>query len=129
MLNSRTVALALGFTFIAVTALGFIPNPLVSPDGLFAVNLAHNLVHLVTGLGFIVGVLMFTGRENLVIKVIGALYSVVAIVGFFTTGDMLLGVIHINQADRWLHLGLAVAITVCGYVFRPATSDRITHQG
>lgn len=120
MFNSRNVALALGITFVAVTVLGFIPNPLVSPHGLFAVNLAHNLVHLVTGLGFIVGALVFAGREDRVIKVIGGLYFLVAIIGFFTRGDMLLGIIHINQADRWLHLGLAMAILFAGYLFRPA---------
>lgn len=124
MLNSRNIALALGITFIAVAALGFVPNPLVSPHGLFAVNLAHNLVHLVTGLGFIAGALIFTGREDRVIKVIGALYALVAILGFFTSGDMLLGVIHINRADRWLHLGLAIAILTAGYLFHPA-QDRI----
>ncbi|MDF1693334.1 MAG: DUF4383 domain-containing protein [Zhongshania sp.] len=124
MFNSRNVALALGFTFIAVTVLGFIPNPLVSPHGLFAVNLAHNLVHLITGLGFIVSALVFAGREDRVIKVIGGLYFLVAIIGFFTRGDMLLGIIHINQADRWLHLGLAVAILFAGYLFRPET-DRV----
>jgi hypothetical protein len=123
MFNSRTIALALGIIFIAVAVLGFIPNPLVSPHGLFAVNLAHNLVHLVTGLGFIAGVVVFRGREDRVIKVIGAVYSLVAILGFFTSGDMLLGVIHINQADRWLHLGLAIAILAAGYLFRPATGS------
>lgn len=125
MFNSRNVALALGGTFIAVTVVGFIPNPLVSAHGLFAVNLAHNLVHLVTGLGFVVGALVFADREDRVIKVIGGLYVLVAIIGFFTSGDMLLGIIHINQADRWLHLGLAVAITACGYIFRPTTSGRV----
>lgn len=120
MFNSRNVALVLGITFIAVSILGFIPNPLVSPNGLFAVNFAHNMVHLVTGLGFIGGAFAFSGREDLVIKAIGGLYSLVAIVGFLTKGDMLLGVVHINQADRWLHLGLAVAILLAGYLFRPA---------
>ena len=127
MLNSRTVALALGIIFIAVAVLGFIPNPLVSPQGLFAVNLAHNLVHLVTGLAFIVGVLVFAGSEDRVIKVIGGLYFLVAIIGFFTRGNMLLGIIHINQADRWLHLGLAVAILFAGYLFHP-TKDRIVKE-
>jgi hypothetical protein len=27
---------------------------------------------------------------------------------------MLLGLVHINQADRWLHLGLAVVILATG---------------
>ena len=120
MLNSRTIGLTFGITFIAVAVLGFIPNPLVSPHGVFAVNLAHNLVHLLTGIAFIVLVLKFEGNENTVIKLIGAAYLAVAILGFFTTGDKLIGFIHINEADRWLHLGLAVVIIAAGYIFKPA---------
>lgn len=126
MLSSRTVGLALGVTFILACVMGFIPNPLVSPDGLFAVNVAHNMVHLVTGLAFIGGTLVYSGREDLVIKVIGTLYSLVAILGFLTEGDMLLGFVHINQADRWLHLGLAIAILACGFMFKPVKGHRIT---
>ena len=127
MFNSRNIALVFGVTFVAVAVLGFIPNPLVSPHGLFAVNLAHNLVHLVTGLAFIAGALVFPGREDRIIKVIGALYSLVAVLGFATSGDMLLGVIHINSADRWLHLGLAVAILGAGFLFKPA-QDRFAQS-
>ena len=29
---------------------------------------------------------------------------------------MLLGMVHINEADRWLHLGLAIAILASGFV-------------
>lgn len=120
MLTSRSVAISLGITFIAVAALGFVPNPLVSPGGLFAVNAAHNLVHLFTGVAFIAGAFAFRDRENLVTTVIGGVYAVVALLGFLTSGDMLLGIVHINQADRWLHLGLAVAILAAGFMFKPA---------
>lgn len=120
MLNSKNIAFLLGITFVLVAGLGFVPNPLVSPEGLFAVNAAHNMVHLLTGLAFIGGAIACKGREDTVIKVIGALYSVVAIVGFATSGNMLLGVVHINEADRWLHLGLAVAILAAGFLFKPA---------
>ncbi|ABD82025.1 DUF4383 domain-containing protein [Saccharophagus degradans] len=118
ILHSKNIALAFGFTFIAVALLGFVPNPLVSPHGVFAVNLAHNLVHLLTGVAFVAGVYLFRGREHKVILVLGGLYFAVAILGFFTKGDMLLGIVHINEADRWLHLGLALAILVSGMVFK-----------
>lgn len=119
MFNSRNIGIALGVIFVVVAALGFIPNPLVSPHGLFAVNIPHNLVHLFTGAGFLLGVSFFKGDEDLVIKVIGILYAAVAVLGFATSGDMLLGLVHINEADRWLHLGLAIAILAAGFVFRP----------
>lgn len=119
MLHSRNIAFAFGIVFILVALIGFIPNPLVSPEGLFAVNLAHNLVHLVTGAAFISGVLIYKGREDTVILSIGLLYMIVAILGFLTSGDRLLGVVHINQADRWLHLGLAIIILGSAVLFKP----------
>ena len=37
-LSAKTAAIVLGAVFILVGILGFIPNPLVSPTGLFAVT-------------------------------------------------------------------------------------------
>lgn len=119
LLHSRNIALAFGYTFIVVAALGFIPNPLVSPHGVFAVNLAHNFVHLLTGAAFVAGAYAFRGKERSAILVLGTMYFAVAILGFFTKSDMLLGVIHINEADRWLHLGLALVILASGLIFKP----------
>lgn len=120
MINIRNIAFAFGGTFILVAGLGFIPNPLVSPNGLFAVNAMHNIVHLLTGMSFIAGTLMWPHQVNRVVQVIGAAYFAVAILGFFTSGNMLLGIVHINEADRWLHLGLAIAILGAGFLFKPA---------
>lgn len=122
MLNSRTIGIVFGGIFIFAGLLGFIPNPLVSPHGIFAVNLAHNFVHVLTGVIFIILVMRFKNKEDVVIKSIGAAYMAIAVVGFFTTGDKLLGFIHINEADRWLHLGLAIAIIGAGFIFKPAQS-------
>jgi hypothetical protein len=36
-------------------------------------------------------------------------------VGFFTSGDMLLGLIQVNDADHWLHAALAVVILAAGF--------------
>lgn len=119
-MNIRNVCLALGWTFVVVGILGFIPNPLVYSDGFFVVNALHNLVHLFTGVAFILGAKLFEGKENLVVMGIGASYLVVAGLGFVTSGNMLLGMIHINEADRWLHLGLAFAILLPGILLRPA---------
>ncbi len=49
-LNAKTAAIVIGVIFLAVGILGFFPNPLVSPTGLFAVNTVHNLIHIVSGL-------------------------------------------------------------------------------
>ena len=117
-MNIRNVCFVLGWTFVASGTLGFIPNPLVSPDGFFVVNALHNFVHLLTGAAFIFGAIWFEGKEALVVKSIGVAYLAVAGLGFATSGDMLLGMVHINEADRWLHLGLAFAILLPGVLLQ-----------
>ena len=119
MLPSKLLANVFGIVFVLVGILGFIPNPLVSPDGIFAVNTMHNLVHILTGIVFFVGGRMGYAR-NTVIGV-GVAYVAVTVLGFLTPeGSMLLGLVHINEADRYLHAGLAVAILGAGFL---ATRD------
>ena len=116
-LTTKTAALVIGIIFIAVGLLGFVPNPLVSPTGLFAVNTAHNLIHLLTGVVIFAGAYSAFGARNTLL-VFGAVYAVVAIAGFIpglTTGNMLLGFIHVNDADKWLHVLLAIVILAAGY--------------
>ena len=55
MLSSKLLANLFGLAFIFAGLLGFVPNPLVAPDGVFAVNTMHNLVHIVTGVAFLAG--------------------------------------------------------------------------
>jgi hypothetical protein len=98
----------LGVVFIVVGLLGFIPNPLVSADGLFAVNAAHNLVHLISGLALLIGALALH-QARTTLWVVGIVYGLVALLGLFS-GDMLLGFIHINTADRLLHIALTIVL-------------------
>lgn len=86
-INARLVSLILGSVFILVGLVGFTPNPLVSETGLFAVNSAHNLVHIITGGAFVVGALKFIGRESLVLKAMGVGGIAVTIVNFLSEND------------------------------------------
>ena len=122
MMSSKNITIAFGSTFILVGLLGFIPNPLVSADGIFEVNPMHNLVHLLTGAAFLFGGLVLEGKEALTLKVVTVAYFGVAILGFLTSGNTLLGLVHINEADRWLHLGLAITMLAAAFVAtRPKT--------
>lgn len=114
MLPAKLITNVFGVTFILAGLLGFVPNPIVAPDGVFAVNTMHNLVHILTGAAFIAGGTFGFARQT--ILGIGIAYVAVTVLGILTTSDMLLGLVHINVADRWLHAGLAVAILAAGYV-------------
>ena len=112
MLTSRNICIAFGSIFVLAGFLGFIPNPIVSSEGIFETNAMRNLVHLLTGSAFLFGGLVLEGREGLALNIITAAYFGVALLGFLTNGDSLLGLVHINEADRWLHLGLAIAMLI-----------------
>ncbi len=116
MMTYKNMCLIFGAAFVSAGVLGFIPNPIVSSDGVFRVNTVHNLVHLLTGVGILVGGLFLPGKERLTLLVFGGAYFGVAVLGFMTSSDMLLGIVHINEADRWLHVGLSLAILTAALV-------------
>lgn len=120
MITPLLIARVFGATFVLVGLLGFVPNPIVSPDGLFGVNAMHNLVHLLTGAAFLAGAQFGYARQTTI--GIGIYYVAVTLIGFLTTSDMMLGLIHINVADRWLHAGLAAAILSAGILFTSSPS-------
>jgi hypothetical protein len=43
-MNARNAAILFGVVFILVGILGYIPNPIVGPTGLFATNSLHNVI-------------------------------------------------------------------------------------
>lgn len=116
-MNTKTAGLIIGIVFVVVGVLGFIPNPLVSPTGLFMVNTAHNLVHLVSGAVILAGVYSFGSALGL--KIIGVVYAIVAVLGLVVGGDMIMG-IAMNMADHWLHVVLAIVILLAGFALPDA---------
>jgi hypothetical protein len=114
-LNAKTAGIVIGAVFVVVGIVGFVPNPLVSPTGLFAVNTAHNLVHLLSGAAILACALSGVATA-LSLQIFGVVYALVAILGFFTHGTMLLGLIRVNHADHWLHVLLAVVILAAGFL-------------
>ena len=113
-MSAKMVALILGVIFVAVGILGFIPNPLVAPGGVFHVDTAHNVVHVVTGLVLLLGAYVLE-KPRATLQIVGVVYAVVAVLGFALPGDSLLGLVAMNEADRWLHVVLAVVILAAGF--------------
>jgi hypothetical protein len=112
--NAKTAALVLGFVFIIVGALGYVPNPIVGPSGNFVTNTVHNLIHIGSGIVLLLGAYSSLG-SSLALKVIGVVYAIVAVLGFLMPGDMMLGMVAMNGADRWLHVALAIVILYAGF--------------
>ena len=116
----KTFAIIFGAIFILVGALGFIPT--AAPDGhllgIFHVNPAHNIVHLLTGAVALICGLSSSHASQLFFRIFGIIYGGVAVLGFIMGDQPLLGIIANNHADAWLHAGIAVVSLALGFVFR-----------
>lgn len=126
-MNARMAAFVLGIIFIIVGVLGYIPNPLVGPAGIFVTNSLHNIVHIVSGIFLLIGV--YTAlTPSLALKILGVVYAIVAVAGFVMLkgSDGVMFGIAMNMMDHWLHVVLAIVILAAGFglpaVARPATA-------
>ena len=116
-MSARLISIILGIIFIAVGVLGFVPNPYVSATGLFEVDLAHNVVHLASGLLLLILPSIIGGKQSLLL--VGVVYAAVAALGFLHPTDttLIAGQIAVNEADRFLHVALAAVLLLAGLVF------------
>ncbi len=119
-----TAAKVWGFVFLLVGVLGFIPA--AAPDGMllgiFHINPAHNVVHLLTG-----AIALWAGytslhASKLYFLIFGAVYGLVAIIGFMAVDRPVFGFIANNRADAWLHLVIAVVSIGLGLMREPVTT-------
>ncbi len=116
----KTAAILFGVVFLAVGVLGFVPG--ITNDqmllGIFHVNAAHNVVHLLSG-----AVALWAGRTSAAyartyFRVFGVVYAVVAVLGFYVGNGMLLGLISNNMPDTWLHVAIAVVALALGFAVK-----------
>ena len=117
-MNTKSLTLFWAISFIAAGIIGFVPNPLVGPGSIFMTNTAHNLVHVVTAIAFFFFLTRSDGAQIKFMIGFGVTYFLVGILGFITLGSspegMLLGFIHINTMDNYLHIGLGLGIFCSG---------------
>lgn len=123
MISANLIANAFGATFVLVGLFGFVPNPIVAPDGIFAVNAAHNLLHVVVGAAFLAGA--WAGHARNTILALGVVGVALAVLGFATTSDMLLGILHVNDADRWLHALFAGIVLASWWISGQPNASRM----
>lgn len=105
-------------SFLLAFIISLFPNPIVGPEALFETNFLHDVVHLLTAIGFIIVALMSAKASIVFMKLFGIVYLAVGILGFIVLGDAergsLLGLIHINTLDNYLHVGLGITILASG---------------
>jgi hypothetical protein len=110
-----------GIAFIVAGILGFIPGITTEEGyllGIFHVDAAHNVIHLVSG-----AIALWVARQSesasrLYFQIFGVIYAVVALLGLFYGREPLLGFVAHNPADVVLHLVIAVIALYLGFVYR-----------
>ncbi|CAG0966548.1 hypothetical protein BURK1_00995 [Burkholderiales bacterium] len=121
----KKIGLAFGAVFVLVGLAGFVPA--LTPDGkllgLFAVNGAHNLVHIATGAIALGIALASPSALSMFFKVFGVVYGLVAVLGYFSGDQPILGLIAHNMADMWLHVAIAALSLWIGFGMR---NDAVT---
>jgi len=117
----KRVAMLFGAVFILVGVLGFVTTggmqmgDALNPPrllGLFPVNVAHNLVHLLFGVWGILAARSFAGAQAYC-KIGGIAYLVLACLAFVTPTTF--GLIPIGGNDIWLHALLGVVLAGVGF--------------
>jgi hypothetical protein len=126
-LTAISVAWAFAVSFYAAAAIGFLPNALLGEHGVFVTNTAHNVVHLLTGVGFTIVALTGSKASIVFMQAFGVIYALTGVIGFLATGRAgdahLLGLVHINTLDNFLHLGLGIAIGAAGWYFHARSAS------
>jgi hypothetical protein len=119
-MNTKTAAIAIGLAFIAIGILGFVSNPIVgsSHDAIFHTDQTHNIVHLVSGGLFLLLAIAAPGSVRGFLILFGIVYLGLGIYGVVTMGTeetkKLLGFLHVNKNDNYLHIGLGLIILLAG---------------
>ena len=125
-MTTKTAALIIGLIFVAVGLLGFIDNPIVgtSENAIFHADTVHNAVHIISGLLFIFVSLTAPASAGIVLKVFGAIYLAIGIIGLVQYGSSgmgkVLGFLHVNGNDNYLHIALGIVIFLAGFMKKPA---------
>jgi len=137
MKAGRYFALITGIAYLLIGLMGFVPSlvsePTVLPEyvaevgvrsgfgyllGLFPINTAHNIVHLVVGvLGILASIALDSSR--LYAGLLGIFYATLAVLGFIPAAQTMFGLIPIYGNDIWLHAGTAAIAIYFGFFATP----------
>lgn len=121
-MTTKNAALILGIIFLAVGILGFFPNPIIanSDDAVFHADTVHSIVHIVSGLLFVIVAVAVPASAGTVLKIFGAVYFLLGVWGLLTIGDegrtTLAGFLHVNGPDNYLHIALGLIIFLAGMI-------------
>lgn len=126
-MKTSTFALIFGLAYLAIGILGLLPITLTPPPadappttfayvygylfGLFPVNIALSLLHLVVGVW---GIAAWRGRASSIkyARDLAVLFGALAVLGLLPMTNTLFGMMPLDSGDVWLH---GVTAVIAGY--------------
>src|SRR3954452_16688 len=108
------VYLLVGLLGFAVTGgIGFVATKGGLLLGIFEVNPLHNIAHLLIGAALLIAGLTRVDASKAVNTIVGAVYLLLGIVGFFLVGTGA-NILALNTPDHFLHLVSAIVLLGVG---------------
>lgn len=129
-MSARRFAIAFGVVFLVVGIAGFVPGLLQPHEhpgvainsfmgllfGMFAVNVLHNLVHVLFGVWGLAASGSH-GAAKTYAKAVAIIYAVLMVMGLlpFMNLNTMFGLTPLYGHDIWLHAGLAAVAAYFGF--------------
>ena len=130
---TKTMALLFGIVFTLIGIAGFLPESmgLMKPAtehmevgmnhglllGIFPVNTAHNIVHLLFGLWGLAASRSLSGARSY-FQAVGIIYILLAILGLLPQTQTTFGMIPIYGNDVYLHAALGIVGIIFGFLVK-----------
>jgi hypothetical protein len=133
-MTSRTAAILFGIVFILVGIMGFFANPIVGTNNsIFHADTVHNLVHIISGTLFLIFAFAAPGNVSAFMKTFGVIYFLIGMIGLLTIASQgetkVLGFLHLNGPDNYLHIALGLAIFLMGMLPKYRINQQATSAG
>ncbi len=128
-------AMAVGATFLLVGVLGFVPGVTQNFDtmkfaghesgaellGIFQVSILHNIVHLLFGVAGLAAAKAVSAARSYLVGG-GLIYGALGVYGMVVDKMSEANFVPVNDADNWLHIGLAAAMIILGLALSARTA-------
>ncbi|MBD0335981.1 MAG: DUF4383 domain-containing protein [Cyanobacteria bacterium Co-bin13] len=146
MKPAQLFALIVGVLYLGIGVMGFVPG-LVSHSatmpgyveavgshggfgyllGLFPINTAHNIVHLLVG---VVGILTSIALDSAryFSGLLAVFYGLLTIMGLIPVANTTFGLIPIYGNDVWLHAGTTLLAIYFGFIATPNLRDQLVKE-
>jgi Domain of unknown function (DUF4383) len=111
----KKLGLLWGFLFLLGGILGFVPG--ITRDemflGFFMVNTPHNILHIASGIIFLIAAMMGVKAVRSWFIIFGLFYAALSAIGFVVGNGLIFNLISNSKIDSWGHgfLGLVLFLT------------------